>query len=179
MIYLTDTRSCAFYDKAMKYTRMSTVFFVVVVLYSIQMLLFLFRITLPELLWSNTTLISLPALLPLRAVLAFIFLWYAYEHICSGTQFSSIIQRCLQKMGRPTAATYTRLAFYFGIVEVLIAFSFIQGFYIDLFSLVAVCLLGGIIAVYYISLSTVLSHTIVFFGATLSLFLLTLTSRYY
>ncbi len=113
------------------------------------------------------------AFIPLRLSMSYIFLWYALDHITSGLEFNGLGNRLLNKAGVNQTFDFTNMARIWGILEVLIFLSFVIGFYLDVFSLLASLFVVGIIIIYYIANKSFLFRDVAIAGALITFFLLT------
>jgi len=159
----------------MKYTRLYRVLCILFVFCALKFFVFAIRVPIESYrFFGHGTIISLPAIFPLRVTMAFIFIWYSLEHVLSGEQFSNLTNKLLEKCGIKKQFNLRGVAKIFGVLELLVALSFVLGFYTDIFSLIAVILLSSILGIYFLALSAFLFTDIVFLGAAITLFLLTL-----
>lgn len=163
------------YNKSMKHTKALKATALLIFLYVLGLALHLTKILGEKyVLFGTGPFVYFPSLIPLRLSLAFIFIWYAIEHLFLGTQFSAIVNKVMNKIGLSQQMDLTIFSKLFGLLEIAIACSLTFGVFMDVSSLIAAVLFMFIIGTYYFVSSAFLFYDIVGLGASISLFLLSL-----
>lgn len=114
------------------------------------------------------------ALLPLRWLNAFVFLWFAFDNFESPLQFSNIGNLFLKKIGFPNPVSLIPVSYSMGVLELLVATSFLAGPFLDLASLMGSIIVFAVLFAFKVGNGTLLVRDVGILGATLTLLWLTI-----
>lgn len=114
------------------------------------------------------------ALLPIRILNAFVFLWFAFDNLESPVQFSKIGNLFLAKIGLNISLELRSMSYALGMVELLIAILLLTGFFLDLAGLLGTLVVLAVVVVFKVGNGTLLVRNLGILGAALSLMWLTL-----
>ena len=118
---------------------------------------------------SSTSL----ALVPLRLLNAFVFLWFAFDNFESPIQFSNIGNLFLRKLGFPTPIPLLSVSYAMGVLELLVAIFMLTGSFLDLAGLLGSILVFAVVFAFKVGNGTLLVRDLGVLGACLSLLWLT------
>lgn len=146
--------------------------------------LFLLRVLFPQFFLPLESIRLLPAqepllppsaiaLVPLRYLAAFVFLWFAFDNFESPRQFHTIGNLVLRKIGFIREVPLAWLSYTQGFIELLVAISFMIGLGVSLAALVGSIIVSAVILAFKFGNGTLLARDLGVLGGTITLFLLT------
>lgn len=114
-----------------------------------------------------------PALVPLRYLAASVFVWFAFDNFESPRQFHAIGNLVLRRFGILQEMPLAWLSYTQGVVELLVAVSFLTGLFLPWAALVGSFIVAFVVLAFKVGNGTLLVRDLGILGATISLYLLT------
>lgn len=115
--------------------------------------------------WDN-------ALVPLRYLSAYVFVWFAFDNFESPRQFHAIGNLVLRRFGIMQEVPLAWLSYTQGVLELLIAVSFLTGLFLPLSTLIGSVIIALVVVAFKLGNGTLLVRDLGLLGATISLYLL-------
>ncbi len=114
-----------------------------------------------------------PALLPVRFLSAYVFLWFAFDNFERPQQFSSIGNLFLKKIGVAGPISLVLVSYVMGVLELLVAVSYLTGPYLGFASIIGSVIVFAVLAAFKVGNGTLLTRDLGILGATVTLAWLT------